>query len=115
MGVHVGGWIYSDTLRALDVQLQNADKTVFDATGYTAVLEVLKPGEQTLAATVAMSSWVGGIALGKPRFLVGAVAALQPATAGATERYFALVKLTAGTDILYAGDEPFEFTIRRWP
>lgn len=122
MGVHVGTWIYSDTLKSLDFTIKNPDGTAFNLTDYTVAAEVKVPGATALAATVTGTVVTALSGLG--RVFLGATAALQPAAAGGVVQYEAFIKCTKGADVTanvtYAGKgtdggEPISFTVRRWP
>jgi hypothetical protein len=118
MGVHVGTWIYSDTLKALVFTIKNPDGTAFNLTDYTVAAEIRVPGATALAATVTGSVTTAASGIGQ--VVLGATAALQPSAAGGTVQYEAYIKCTKGADVRYAGKgtdggEPFSFIVRRWP
>ncbi len=120
MGVHVGTWVYSDTLKALDIAIKKADGTAFDLTNYAAgiAVQVKSMSGSAVLATIT-GSVVGTATLGNARVYLGATAALQPATADAVVQYRGMVKLTYGTDATFAGKgedggEPFTFSVFRW-
>ena len=118
MGVHVGTWIYLDTLKSLDFTIERPDGTAFNLTGYTVAAEIRVPGATALIATVAGSVVTPLIGLG--RVFLGATGALMPTNAGESARYEAFIACTKGADKTYAGKgvdggDPFAFTVRRWP
>ena len=118
MGVHVGTWIYSDTLKALDFTIENPDGTAFNLTDYTVAAEIKVPGATALTATVTGAVLVG--ASGTGRVFLGATVALMPAAAGEKVQYEFFIKGTKGDDVTYFGKgpdggEPCSFVLRRWP
>ncbi len=127
MAKYIGTWVYSthagygDSVKTFRLFIGDDAGTPWGqavSTDWTPTLEVRKPDDDVLMATIT-GSWTDGAGglTGFADFTLGTASALVPASG--SQAYEALVVLTkTGHASVGAADnqaEPYTFTVKRWP